>query len=102
MSDAPLPVTVRDDTGRHVFLALVDDGDGGTVEAGGAYYRAEDGTVTFTHTEVSPEFEGRGVGSALVAGALQQVRADGDRVVAQCPFVEAYLARHPEYQDLIA
>lgn len=98
MSDPRPTVTVRDDPARRVFLALLDDG----TEAGGAYYRRRDGVVTFTHTEVSPDLEGQGVGSALAAGALDAVRAAGERVVALCPFVKAYIDRHPEQQDLLA
>ncbi|ANC31733.1 GNAT family N-acetyltransferase [Isoptericola dokdonensis] len=97
MTDPRPAVTVRDDPDRRVFLALLDDG----TEAGGAYYRRRDGVVTFTHTEVSPEFEGQGVGSALAAGALATVRAAGERVVPLCPFIKAYIARHPEQQDLL-
>ncbi len=55
----------------------------------------------FTHTEVEPAAEGTGVGSTLVRAALDEVRASGRRVVALCPFVKAYVARHAEYQDLL-
>ncbi|GAA1978452.1 hypothetical protein GCM10009718_13840 [Isoptericola halotolerans] len=98
MTDSRPGVTVREDGSRRVFLALLDDG----TEAGGAYYRRRDGVVTFTHTEISPDLEGQGIGSALAAGALDQVRAAGERIVTLCPFVKAYVERHPEYQDLRA
>ena len=71
----------------------------GTV-LGVAEYRRRPGVVVFTHTEVDPAFEGHGVGSALAAGALDSVRESGERVVALCPFIRAYLERHPEYEDL--
>jgi uncharacterized protein len=45
---------------------------------------------------------GRGLASQLVAGALENVRARGLKVVPRCPFVRAYIARHPEYRDLLA
>ncbi len=47
------------------------------------------------------ELEGKGVGSKLVKGALDQVRANGLNVVAQCPFVKGYIGKHPEYADLL-
>ncbi|WP_278236166.1 GNAT family N-acetyltransferase [Isoptericola sp. AK164] len=97
MTDTPA-VTVRDDPERGVFLAVLDDG----TEAGGAYYRHADGVVTFTHTEVPSDYEGQGVGSTLARGALDAVRERGERVVAECPFIKAYVERHPEYQDLLA
>ncbi len=70
--------------------------------AGIAEYRASDELVTFLHTEVMPEFEGRGVGSGLVRAALDDVRGHGRRVRALCPFVKKYVERHAdEYGDLV-
>jgi len=70
--------------------------------AGFAAYRQADHTITFTHTEVDDAFEGKGVGSALVRGALDDVRAMGDRsVVPLCPFVKGYIEKHEEYADLV-
>ncbi len=69
--------------------------------AGYAEYMLTNELITFTHTEVGPEFEGRGVGSALVRGALDDVRAAGERkVLPLCPFVKGWMAKHPDYQDL--
>lgn len=67
-----------------------------------AAYRREDGVITFTHTIVPSALEGRGIGSRLVRGALEQVRAEGLKVVPECPFVKAYIEKHPEEQDLLA
>jgi predicted GNAT family acetyltransferase len=57
--------------------------------------------VAFLHTEVDPTVQRRGLGSALVAGALDDARARGLAVVPLCPFVDAYIRRHPEYADLV-
>ena len=65
------------------------------------YYQLADGVITFVHTEVPPELGGKGVGSRLVKGALDQVRADGLKVVAQCPFVKASIDKHSDYADLL-
>ncbi|HEY0219780.1 MAG TPA: GNAT family N-acetyltransferase [Afipia sp.] len=67
-----------------------------------AYYTLKDGVITFTHTEVPKELEGRGIGSRLVKGALEQVRARGLKIVPQCPFVDGYIGKHPEFTDLRA
>jgi predicted GNAT family acetyltransferase len=67
-----------------------------------AAYQRRGGAVVFTHTQVPPELEGRGIGSALVKGALDDVRARGLSVIPACAFVAAYLERHPEEQDLLA
>lgn len=72
----------------------------GTV-AGLAAYELTSGAIVFTHTEVSPEYEGQGVASQVVAAALDSARRRGLRVVALCPYVRAYLRRHPEYGDLV-
>lgn len=65
------------------------------------YYKLADGVITFIHTEVPPELGGKGIGSKLIQGALDQVRAAGLKVIAQCPFVKGYIEKHPEYADLL-
>lgn len=67
-----------------------------------ADYTRRDGEIVFTHTEVPPPLRGKGVASALIRGALDQVRGEGVRVVPSCPFVKAYIERHPEFEDLLA
>ena len=69
--------------------------------AGFTDYHAQPGLVTLKHTEVDPAFGGRGIGSRLVAGALDDIRERGAGVLPICPFVRAYLQRHPEYADLV-
>ena len=49
-----------------------------------AFYKADGNVITFIHTEVPPELGGRGIGSKLVQGALDQVRASGMKVIADC------------------
>ncbi|MDF9278173.1 GNAT family N-acetyltransferase [Arthrobacter sp. EH-1B-1] len=70
--------------------------------AGFAAYRLQDQQVIFTHTEVDSAFEGHGLGSALARFALDDVRERGLHAVPRCPFIAAYIERHPEYQDLVA
>jgi predicted GNAT family acetyltransferase len=57
--------------------------------------------ITFIHTEVPPELGGKGVGSKLVQGAIDQVRAEGMKVIPGCPFIKAWIGKHPEYKDLL-
>src|SRR5258706_861290 len=58
--------------------------------------------ITLVHTEVLPDAEGMGVGSRLARGALDDARARGLKVTVVCPFIAAYLRRHPgEYEDLV-
>ncbi|GGM52687.1 N-acetyltransferase [Micromonospora sonchi] len=67
---------------------------------GFAAYQKTDQLVVFTHTEVDPSLEGQGIGGRLVRGALDHVRGLGLAVLPICPFVQAWMARHPEYLDL--
>jgi predicted GNAT family acetyltransferase len=66
-----------------------------------ANYRLVGNTITFTHTEVPPQARGQGLASRLIAGALEAARVRGLKVVAHCSFVCDYLAKHPEYHDLM-
>ncbi|SDN88806.1 GNAT family N-acetyltransferase [Actinacidiphila guanduensis] len=64
-----------------------------------AYLRAPE-LIALVHTEVEPAYEGRGVGSALARGVLDEARASGLRVLAICPFIDGWITKHPEYEDL--
>jgi predicted GNAT family acetyltransferase len=89
MTATPLTVVDHPAAGRY---ELVVDG-----QVAFAAYRKFDGAVVFTHTEVPPALEGRGVGSALARGALDLAIADRQDIVPLCPFIAAWIARHPEY-----
>ncbi|MEZ5170545.1 MAG: GNAT family N-acetyltransferase [Acidimicrobiia bacterium] len=69
--------------------------------AGRAEYVDRSGRWVFTHTEIDDAYEGKGLGSALAKGALDEVRRRGDRVVALCPFLRGWIDRHDEYGDLV-
>lgn len=86
---------VRDNTALHRFEIEVDG-----VVAFSVYRRAH-GVITFIHTEVPDALAGKGVGSKLAKGALELVRARGEKVIAECPFIAAYIQKHPEVQDLL-
>jgi uncharacterized protein len=89
-------IEVREVAERQRYEAVVD----GAV-VGFAVYRDYGGVRVFTHTEVLPAFRGHGVGTALARGALDQVRASGRTLAAQCPFISSYIERQPEYADLV-
>jgi predicted GNAT family acetyltransferase len=65
------------------------------------YIKAQ-GKIFLTHTEVPSKFEGKGVGSALVKQVLDDIRQKGLTLVPLCPFVAAYINRHPEYNALLS
>jgi predicted GNAT family acetyltransferase len=90
------PAAVRHDPGAHRFTLATDAGP--AVLA----YEPDGDRVVFTHTVVPEPAKGRGVGSALVRGALAEARARGWAVVPRCPFVAAYLDAHPAERDVVA
>lgn len=63
-------------------------------------YRSS-GALVLVHTEVPPALQGRGVAEQLARAALEFARDRGLAVVALCPYVAAYIKRHPEYSDLV-
>ena len=64
-------------------------------------YRMGRNTIALVHTEVPEELSGQGIGSSLVKTALQHARDNDLKVLPYCPFVAAYLERHPEWQDIV-
>lgn len=90
-------------------ISISDNPDAGRYEAriggavvGYAQYQLTTELIVFTHTEVVPACEGKGVGSALPQFALDDVRQQGQRkVLPLCPFIKAWIARHREYIPLV-
>lgn len=64
-------------------------------------YILRGGVITFTHTGVPAELEGRGIGSKLARAGLDYARANSLKVVSTCWFINGYLDRNLEYQDLL-
>ncbi|HET9520615.1 MAG TPA: GNAT family N-acetyltransferase [Candidatus Limnocylindrales bacterium] len=67
----------------------------GTQVVGYTRYELGEHRITFVHTEVDPSVEGRGIGSRLAREAIADARARNLAVAATCPFISAYLRRHP-------
>lgn len=91
-------VAVTDAADRDRYEAHA--GDDGAL-AGILQYRRRPELIALVHTEVVPAFEGQGIGGALARFALEDARASGTAVLPFCPFVNAYIQRHPEYAELV-
>lgn len=91
-----MDITVTDAPARHRYEARAGDGLAGFVA-----YRRQGDVITLVHTEVDEAYEGKGVGGALVRGALDDARSRGLAVVPVCPFVRSWLERHPDYAELV-
>lgn len=75
---------------REAFAITLPDGE----VAGHAEFRERDGKRIFHHTEVDERYGGRGLGTALVRGAVEATRAEGVPIVAVCPLVKAFLEKN--------
>ena len=64
-------------------------------------YRKSPGAITLVHTEVPPELGGKGIGSKLARAALDAVRAQGRKLTVECEFLQGYMRKHPEDNDLL-
>jgi predicted GNAT family acetyltransferase len=87
---------VSDNPALHRYDVTVD----GEV-AGFTVYEHRPGVIAFMHTQIGDEWGGKGVGSALVRGALDDARTKGLAVLPYCPFVRSWLERHEDYVDLV-
>lgn len=89
---------VRKNTDESRFEIFVDG-----ERAGFATYEVGNlGVIVVPHTEVDDKFQGRGVASDLVRGVLDDIRKEGYQVQPDCPYVQSWIGKHPEYGDLVA
>jgi predicted GNAT family acetyltransferase len=96
-ADLAKEVRIVDNPAERRYEARLEDRVVGVSE-----YHLVGDRIIFLHTEVDPSVEGLGVGSRLAKGALDDVRQRGLKVVAECPFIAAWLKRHRDYADLLA
>ena len=90
---------VRDNPDQNRFEIVADDGKvAGFVQ----YERRGDGVIDMIHTEIDDAYEGQGLGGKLARGALDMVRSRGEHVVASGPFINGWIEKHPDYEDLRA
>jgi predicted GNAT family acetyltransferase len=65
-------------------------------------YRKSPGAITLEHTEVPPQLGGKGIGSQIARATLDAVRAQGRKLTVECEFIQGFMGKHPEYNDLLA
>ena len=88
-------ITVKDNAGAHQFEAVVD---GATAYVS---YVLNGDQITYEHTVVPQELEGRGIGGQLAKAVLDDARTRGRTVVPHCSFIAGYIRRHPDYIDIV-
>lgn len=101
MSEAPVPaddLTIVHNEAASVYELHLD---GERIGVASYFDDPDTGVREFTHTEVDPAFTGRGFAGRLVGHVLQETRDLGLKVEPLCPYVAAFIKRHPKYQDLV-
>jgi quinol monooxygenase YgiN/predicted GNAT family acetyltransferase len=91
-----LPVQVRENTESQTYDALIGDDIAGTL-----LYEHEGPRLVLTHTAVQPRYQHKGVATALVAAALDDIRSKGIKITILCPQVKSFIQDHPDYADLV-
>jgi predicted GNAT family acetyltransferase len=89
-------LTFENNLERHRYETF----DDGKLAAYSEYNLLSD-SIMFTHTEVLPEHEGKGVGSFTAHSALDDARRQGKYVIPVCQFIAAWMRKHHEYIDLV-
>ena len=64
------------------------------------YIKSSD-KIFLTHTEVPKELEGKGIASSLIRQVLMDIEQKDLTLVPLCPFVAAYIKRHPKWRKLV-
>jgi predicted GNAT family acetyltransferase len=93
--DKAADVAVFDNAEKHRFEADLGD------SVAFAEYILTSTKIIFSHTEVPPAHEGKGIGSVLIKAGLASARTRGLKVIPTCPFFASYMKRHPETHDLL-
>jgi predicted GNAT family acetyltransferase len=97
-----LDITVHAAPERNRYEISADGKPAGFTEyAGPGSRQAAPGEIAFLHTEIDPAFGGQGLGGRLITFVLDDARKQGLAVIPYCPFVRSYIAKHPEYLDLV-
>lgn len=89
-----MSIDIQHDPQEHKYFAVLDGHEGHVV-----YSEEGDGARDFHHTFVPPELRGQGVAEKIVRHALDDTRKQGLRYTASCPYVVAFLEKHPEYRE---
>ena len=85
----------HDNEARHRFELDVDG------KTAFVTYRKSPGAITLVHTEVPPDLGGQGIASKLARATLDAVRAQGQKLTVKCDFIQSFMTKHPEYNDLL-
>jgi uncharacterized protein len=97
MASDDLEIRHSEDQGRGKFFIEKD----GAQLAEQVYHRVDEGHVVITHTEVSPQLQGRGIARRLLDASVAWARETGTRLGATCPYSKAQFEKDPSIRDVL-
>ena len=97
MSPGQSELQLVNDAGAQRYRLLLGAQELGFVE----YDPVGEHSILIKHTEIKPEFEGKGYGSELVRRMLDDVRRQGKTVIPICPYAMNFIRRHREFLDVV-
>lgn len=90
------PITITNNQTKHRYETTFPDGSHVFIS-----YEWLQGKLALMHTFVPKAHEGKGIASSLAKHVLDEARTLNKRVLPYCPYIQTYLKRHPEYNDII-
>ncbi len=64
-------------------------------------YKQSSHKIKLIHTEVPQELEGNGAATAIIEKTLDYIEKNNSKLIPVCPFVVAYLRRHPDWKRIV-
>lgn len=92
-----MEINHRKEENKGAFIATEDGAKAGEM----TYSKAGDDKIIIDHTEVNPEFNGKGVGKQMVLSAVEYARENGIKILPLCPFAKATFDKNKDIQDVL-
>ena len=65
------------------------------------YNKNKEGVLEISHTEVSEEFSGKGLGMELVKAAVEDAQKNNLKIHSLCPYAKKMIEKTPEFKNLL-
>ena len=92
-----MEINHRKEENKGAFIAIADGEKAGEM----TYSKAGEDKFIIDHTEVNPEFNGKGVGKQMVLAAVEYARENGIKILPLCPFAKATFDKNQDIQDVL-
>ncbi len=91
-----MDATVREVADQHRYVIELDGAQVALLD-----YQLDDAQIALLHAETDPAHTGNGFAGQLTRRALDDARERGLAVLPLCPYVSGWIAKHPDYVDLV-